>query len=188
MPTVDKTWFQDRIRDKDLSQRRLAKLMDLDPAAMSLMLSGRRKISSEEANTLAFHLGVSVHDVLTHAGIEPHRQNNTDIKGRITANGTVVSSRRKKTESVVEYPNAKAIICEDEESPYYGWTLYYEPRAGVDADTISHLCLISNGGAEYVARVLPGNRRGVYNLRFIDGETKENLHIHCASPVILIKT
>jgi len=32
-----------------LSQRKLAKLLDLDPAAVSLMLRGRRKMTAEEA-------------------------------------------------------------------------------------------------------------------------------------------
>jgi len=67
---VDTRWFQDRLADKRLSQRQLAARMNLDPAAVSLMLRGRRKMSAAEAAEIARYLGVEVDDVLHHAGVQ----------------------------------------------------------------------------------------------------------------------
>lgn len=65
---VDTRWFQNKLSDSRLSQRRLASMLGLDPAAVSLMLKGRRKMSVKEASELARLLNVSVDEVLTRAG------------------------------------------------------------------------------------------------------------------------
>jgi transcriptional regulator with XRE-family HTH domain len=65
---VDTRWFHNKLQDKQMSQRGLAKLLDLDPAAVSLMLKGRRKMSAAEAAEIANLLGVSVDEVLTRSG------------------------------------------------------------------------------------------------------------------------
>lgn len=42
-------WFRDRLRGIELSQRGLAKLLDVDAAAVSYMLRGQRKMTLQEA-------------------------------------------------------------------------------------------------------------------------------------------
>ena len=68
---IDTRWFQDRLSDVRLSQRKLARQMSLDPAAVSLMIRGKRKMSAAEAAEIARFLGVSVTEVLVRAGIGP---------------------------------------------------------------------------------------------------------------------
>ena len=68
---IDTRWFQDRLADKQLSQRQLAARLRLDPAAVSLMLRGRRKMSVAEAAEIANYIGVEVDEVLRHAGAHP---------------------------------------------------------------------------------------------------------------------
>lgn len=65
---VDTRWFQGRLADKRLSQRKLAARLGLDPAAVSLMLRGRRKMTVIEAKEIARALGVEVGEVLGHLG------------------------------------------------------------------------------------------------------------------------
>ena len=65
---IDTRWFHNQLADKRLSQRQLAKRMDLDPAAVSLMLRGKRKMSAAEAAEIATLLGVSADEVLMRAG------------------------------------------------------------------------------------------------------------------------
>lgn len=65
---VDTAWFHGRLHDRKISQRRLAQMLELDPAAVSLMLRGRRKMSAAEAAEIARMLGVSVDEVLARAG------------------------------------------------------------------------------------------------------------------------
>ena len=63
-------WFKQKLAERKLSQRQLAKQMDLDPAAISLTLRGMRKMTNEEAHLLASKIGVPVTEVLRQAGIE----------------------------------------------------------------------------------------------------------------------
>lgn len=66
---VDTRWFQNQLADRHISQRKLAKLLDLDPAAVSLMFRGRRKMSAAEAAEVSRVLNVDVDEVLRRAGI-----------------------------------------------------------------------------------------------------------------------
>ena len=71
--SIDTRWFQNLIADRRLSQRRLAKQLGLDPAAVSLMFRGKRRMQMNEAADVARLLGVSMDEVLAHAGIRPPR-------------------------------------------------------------------------------------------------------------------
>lgn len=51
-------WFRDRLKTIELSQRGLAKLLDVDAAAVSYMLRGKRKMTLQEANRIGQILGV----------------------------------------------------------------------------------------------------------------------------------
>lgn len=66
---VDKAWFEDQLRNNQISARQLAKKMELDPSALSLIFSGQRRMKNEEAAALALHLNVPLADVLSHAGV-----------------------------------------------------------------------------------------------------------------------
>lgn len=65
---VDTRWFQNALADKRLSQRKLAIRLGVDPAAVSLMIRGKRKMSAAEAAEVAKFLGVSVEEVLWKSG------------------------------------------------------------------------------------------------------------------------
>lgn len=65
---IDTRWFKDMLADRRLSQRRLAALMGLDPAAVSLMIRGKRKLSTAEASEIARLLNVGVEEVAARAG------------------------------------------------------------------------------------------------------------------------
>lgn len=66
---MDTTWFKDLLRAKKLSQRSLAKMLDLDPAAVSLMFRGKRRMGMKEAVALSKLLGVGIQEVNRRAGI-----------------------------------------------------------------------------------------------------------------------
>ena len=67
---IDTHWFRDRLADRQLSQRRLARHIGLDAAAVSLMFRGRRRMQLTEAAQIARLLGVTLDEVLSHAGID----------------------------------------------------------------------------------------------------------------------
>jgi transcriptional regulator with XRE-family HTH domain len=66
---IDTRWFHTRLADRHVSQRQLAKKLGLDPAAVSLMLHGRRKFTAKEAVEIARVLGVELEAVVTKAGL-----------------------------------------------------------------------------------------------------------------------
>ena len=66
---IDTRWFQNKLADRGLSQRALARRLGLDPAAVSLMLHGRRNMSAKEAAEVAGALGVGIDAVVTRAGL-----------------------------------------------------------------------------------------------------------------------
>jgi transcriptional regulator with XRE-family HTH domain len=67
--SIDTRWFQNLLADRRISQRGLAKKLGLDAAAVSLMFRGKRRMQMHEAADVARLLGVSLDEVLEHAGI-----------------------------------------------------------------------------------------------------------------------
>ena len=66
---MDTGWFRDLLVTKKMSQRALAKLLGLDPAAVSLMFRGKRRMTLQEAAEISELLGVALSDVMRRAGI-----------------------------------------------------------------------------------------------------------------------
>ena len=62
-------WFRTKLTEKRRSQRQLARHLELDPAAITLMLRGERRMQLEEARSIAAFLGEPVTDVLRAAGL-----------------------------------------------------------------------------------------------------------------------
>ena len=65
---MNKLYFVERLRDLSISQRQLAKRLDLDPASVSYLLSGKRQLKAVEVKPLADILQVSPTDVLDNLG------------------------------------------------------------------------------------------------------------------------
>lgn len=61
-------WFQSRIKDIGKSQRGLALVLGIDPAQVTNLLKGRRRMQLPEAAAIAAFLNASVEDVLKQAG------------------------------------------------------------------------------------------------------------------------
>lgn len=104
---VDTRWFQNKLHDKHISQRSLARMLELDPAAVSLMLRGRRKMTAKEAAEIARLLGVGVDEVLTRSGAGAPRQTRSAGAGAIVSGfeTTGAKGREKSFEGdMVELP------------------------------------------------------------------------------------
>lgn len=66
---INTKWFKERLSERGVSQRKLAKMMDLDASAVTHMFHGRRNMRLEEAQHLADIMRVPVEEVLRHAGL-----------------------------------------------------------------------------------------------------------------------
>lgn len=67
---VNTKWFRERLAEREMSVRRLAKHLELDPSAVSLMLRGRRTMTADEANRISGLLTIPVTEVLAQAGVQ----------------------------------------------------------------------------------------------------------------------
>jgi transcriptional regulator with XRE-family HTH domain len=69
MAEIDGNWFHNQLDDRGQSLRALARHLGKDASAVSRTFSGKRKMTMEEAAEIASFLGVSVTEVMHHAGI-----------------------------------------------------------------------------------------------------------------------
>lgn len=67
-PNIDAAWFKRKLDEKRLTIRGLAKLMDLNPSTVSLMLRGIRSIHNEDAVKLADIFNVTPIEIFKRAG------------------------------------------------------------------------------------------------------------------------
>ncbi len=67
-PNIDEGWFKNKLLEKQLTVRGLAKQMGLNPSTVSLMLRGIRSIHNEDAVKLAEFFSVTPIEIFKRAG------------------------------------------------------------------------------------------------------------------------
>lgn len=193
---IDTQWFIDRLAERRLSQRGLARLMGMDSGAVSLTLRGKRKMTMEEAAQIAVLLQRSTSEVLEAAGIPLHEASQVPVIGFSQADGTVVL-HPDGTHDMVDAPpgmpsDAVAIQARTagtERSMYDGWLFYLSERQQTPdkaLDTFALVAAKSNG--LLLRHVKRGYKRGTYNLTDHAGHLAQNVELAWASSVLWIKT
>jgi transcriptional regulator with XRE-family HTH domain len=187
-------WFRQLLAAKKLSQRKLAKLMELDPAAVSLMLRGQRKMTNEEAHQLSVILGVAITEVLRQAGIEV-----IDDVRRVKVTGYVdkvsaVTLFPKRTHDKVVGPadcpeGTYALQVRNAQSPQDGWMLFISPSEDDPRSHLGQLCCVAlSDGDHLIAFVQRGYRSGTFNLVRQSGEVlRTDADVTWASRILWIK-
>ena len=61
---INTLWFKTQLWNKKITQRKLAKLLNMDAAAVSYLLNGKRKMSVQEAKKIDLILHCDVLDVI----------------------------------------------------------------------------------------------------------------------------
>ena len=194
---INTEWFRDKLAEKQLSQRGLAKLMGLDAAAISLMLRGKREMRIAEAALIANFLGVSTEEVIAHVGPAKHEPSPVPIIGIINGNGRVQwrDSLGEVPRPVGELPiNVAAIQCRTAGTnlDYMDrWVLFIpEPHddGQVRAECIDRLSIVRpTGGDSVLAQVRRGYAPGKWNLRGPVVNAEET-GLEYAAPILLITT
>lgn len=193
---IDTAWFTDRLAQRRLSQRGLAKLMGLDPAAVSLMLRGKRKIILEEAAQLAVLLDVSVTEVLERAGLPVHGEAKVPLIGYTTATYEVVQAGEGAHDMVDAPPGVpsncvaiQARTASTDREQVDGYLYFVSGDRANPANAIGDMAWIAvKGNGQKLCWVNRGYRRGTYNLVGVKGPLVENAELAWASPVLWIKT
>lgn len=195
--TIDTQWFRDRLEQRKLSQRGLAKLMGLDQAAVSLLLRGKREMRLEEAAQIAVLLNSTTNDVLEAAGVRvTGADRKVKVMGHMTGDGSVVLEG-EGMHDMVPAPaglpaNAAAIQCRtarSEQELVDGW-LYFLSEDQINPErAVGTFALvgIKNNGL-HMAHIKRGYRGGTYNITDNTGRVSQNVELAWASPVLWIKT
>lgn len=196
---IDTRWFQNLIADRRLSQRRLAKQLGLDPAAVSLMFRGKRRMQMHEAADVDRLLGVSMDEVLQHAGIRPPRSESEfsdltvplvyhmDGQGEMHSleAGERVELKTTLTDDVI------ACQCRTAMSPLEHmdrWVLFFPAplKNGVPASAVGRYSVARiRNGVTTAGYLRPGYKPNTYA---IHGPMNiMEAHVEWATPVVLIQ-
>jgi hypothetical protein len=188
-------YFLVKLRDIGLSQRQLAKRMDMDPASISYMLRGKRKMSMEEAQQLGDILKVQTTEVMRKAGIAVTDDIvNIPIAGH-AGRGSLVTLLPPGTHDMVQAPanTPKGSYCiqkRDISSANDAWLYFVSGTVNKPDDVQSKACLVALAdGIMMMAIVHPGYKKDRYNLILMGNghEVMENQDLKWASRVLWIQ-
>jgi plasmid maintenance system antidote protein VapI len=188
-------WFRQVLAAKKLSQRGLAKLMDLDPAAVSLMLRGQRKMTNEEAHQVSLILGVKTTEVLRQAGIAVREDvRHVKVTGYIDGEAVVTLFPGRTHDKVVgpaDCPEGTyALQMRFPNNTKDGWMYFVSPTEDDPRAHLGQVCVIALENGEHVVSTLQrGYRTGTFNLiRCSTGQAlRTDANVVWASRVLWIK-
>lgn len=191
---MDTEWFRARLRDRDLSQRGFAKLLGLDPAAVSLLLRGQRRMTPEEAHQMSVFLGVTVTEVLRHAGIEVVDDvRSVAVTGYVDADALVTLFPKRTHDKVIGPADCPAgtyaLQMRTPQTALDGWMLFVSPAEDDPREHLGRLsCVALENGGHVVAVPTRGYRTGSWNLLRTSGQMlRTDAVVAWASPVLWIK-
>lgn len=188
-------WFRRQLQDKHLSQRGLAKLLNIDPAAVSLMLRGQRRMTLQEAHRISEILGTATSEVIREAGIPTDDGiRRVPISGICGAEGIVqmlAPKTHEKTQAPADVPSDSYAIqvrepghCKD------SWLMFVSAAQQEPKDRLEtmNLCALSDG-RQVLAYIRRGYRKETYNLTLITDAAKlmQDQQVSWASPVLWIR-
>lgn len=188
-------WFRQKLSERKLSQRGLARQMGLDPAAVSLMLRGQRKMTNEEALQISGFLGTKVTEVLRQAGIEVLDDvRSVPVTGYIDDTAVVTLFPRRTFDKVIGPADCPfgtyALQMRIPNSAKDGWMYFISPAEEDPRNCLGKVCCIALDNGEHVLSSLQrGYRTGTYNLIRCSSGTalRTDANVTWVSPVLWIK-
>ena len=167
---VDFEWFSDTLEAKEISQRKLAGMIDLEYSALNRMLHGQRKMTLIEAQRIGAVLGLPVTEIIRRAGIDV-RDDVTKIALRsyMDSNGSVIDMPAGTHEMALAPANcltgSYAIQVRSPATIKDGWVLFVAPDHVGAQLNIDHLCLCAtSSGDQIVGVVRRGYRSRTFNV------------------------
>jgi plasmid maintenance system antidote protein VapI len=191
----NKPWFISRLQAIKLSQRRLAKMIDLDPSAVTLMFNGRRRITSDEVHKIANLFNVGVQEVMRHAGIDVTDDvRKVKIKGYIGEKSRVTLFDKPPFDVAVapaDVPNDSFCLqVRQAGSSNDGWLIFVSGEKTTAHSLIDRPALVElEDGTQMTCLIRRGYKANTSNLYPLHGavEVQENQVINWASPVLWIR-
>lgn len=195
MTKLNKGWFIDKLKSIKLSQRKLAEKMNIDPAAVSYMFSGKRDMSMDEAKSIASIFGMPVTEIMRQAGIDVLDDiRRIPVTGYIS-NDHAVTLLPKGTYDMVDAPpdmpnKSFALQYRDSTGPVDGWLVYISGEQKEAAELLDEaaMCTLSDG--RIVNGIIRrGYKKGLFNILLArcHNETSENQSIADAHKILWVR-
>lgn len=195
---IDSAWFVNQLQERGMSQRRLAKDMGIDPASVHRLLQGKRPMRFDEATQLSVLLGVTVSDVLRHAGLPVGAGETLPVIGYVNGDGEAHidwgHEQGRVPAPLAMAPNSVAVVLQTVGTPLDpmdGWVMYLRPPVdGVPADAVWRMCLvrIAGSGTILLRYLRRGYRKDRYTLVGINTASVSDAGLDWATPIEHIKT
>jgi transcriptional regulator with XRE-family HTH domain len=191
----NKPWFVQRLAAIQMSQRKLAKLLGLDPTAITLTFRGERRITTVEVHTIANLFNVSVAEVMRQAGFDVSDDvHKVKIKGYIGDKSHVTLFDKPP----LDWAAAPADVPTDSfclqvrqaGSSNDGWLIFVSGEKTTAENLIDRPALVElEDGTQMTCLIRRGYKAGTSNLYSLHGtaELHENQKVAWASPVLWIR-
>lgn len=191
---IDREWFSERLQARKLSQRGLAKLLELDPSAITLAFKGQRKFTNGEANQLASILGVSVAEVLRRAGVPASDDvRRVPIAGTISAECAVTLLPAQTHDLVVcpaDVPAGGFALQMRASANMKDRWLYFVSGEHMAPDQMldKYVVAVTQDGRMYTSVIRRGYKAGTFNLlRNFATVVLENETLSWVSPILWVR-
>lgn len=188
---IDTNWFQGRIKDVKKSQRQLATVLGIDPAQVTNLLRGKRRMQLGEAAIIAQFLNVPIEEVLAHAGLPVNGGvRRVKLVGYVDDVGEVHLS--DKPESDIDAPaiapeGTIAVRMRSNDMLMRGGLLFFKPGQGVEASAVGRLSVCRIGAGPWLVRsIAPGLDPATYDLTGPADEI-HGARLSAAVPVLWIR-
>lgn len=193
MAQINEDWFKDRLQTIKLSQRQLGKKMGMDPAGVSNMFKGKRRMTMDEAKTIADILLVPVTEVMRQAGIDVLDDvRKVPIAGYI-GSGSVVSLLPKGTHDMVLAPadvpvGSFALQVRMVNNPYDGWLTFVSGQQQSPDELLDRYAIVAIAdGRMMSAMIRRGYKQKLHNLMLLpEGNVLENKEVAWGARVLWI--
>jgi hypothetical protein len=177
---TNQKWFLERLAERQMSLRQLAKKIELDPSAVSLTFRGMRKMTLGEANSIAELLGLPVTEVIRQAGIAVA----DDVKGvrlfgYVDAKSAVKNlpaGTARRVAAPADVPHdGLALQIRAANHFYDGWMVFVGPENDTPALFMDRICVITLANNQKVFGTLRrGYEEGHYNVLPLLDTTGQN--------------
>jgi hypothetical protein len=200
-PKVDIVWFKNQFASRDLTQRKVCKLIGINPTGLTLFLQGKRNLKNSYIVKLAETLGITIEDVLTHAGVPVHSggaKESVGVVGYVDANFSVTFGPAKGPKAVPKPSfggtEISAIRFQTAGTPLSGidgaCAYFHKSEGKITNELAGKYAIVKiTGSKKWLLRVCNrGYRGGTWNLNLMNGTLKEeDVSLEAAMPVIWLR-
>lgn len=191
---IDAQWFKERLAERQMSQRQLAKKLGIDQSAISLTLAGKRRMQFKEAAEIARLIGSPVSEVLRHAGVPVEEgQQTVPFTGFLDGTGEIHCFEPEGLDRIRTphpMPEGSAVIqCRTSDSALSfmdGWLLFRNPPNEVPVLDQFSVIRIKNG-IRTAGIVRRGYRTGRWNITGPAFQATD-VELEWSAPITAIKT